>query len=481
MTPEERIADLEAENTRLREQVRELPVLREQVEMLVAQVAALQARLAKDSHNSSKPPSSDGLRRKTKSLRTPSGKKPGGQLGHRGETLRLQATPDVVVEHRPVVCTQCQAPLADAPVLVRERRQVQDLPPGRLVVTEHQALHVRCPACRAVSVGAFPAEAPSRAQYGPHVRALAVYLVEEQLVPLGRVQALLSDLFSVQVGRSTLVAWVQQAAQVLVPVEDQIKVALQQAPVLHVDETGVRRGGQLAWAHLASTRRLTHYAIHAKRGNAATEAIGILPGFHGVSVHDGWASYQTYTACRHALCNVHHLRELTFVEEEEHQAWAKDLKEVLLAMRTAADLARAQGWMQVPSRQQSVFRTQYRALLACGRRANPPPATPRRPGQHGRRAQSPTRNLLERLTLDEEQVLAFLDDLAIPFNNNQAERDLRRFKVQQKISGCFRSDPGAVAYARIRGYLATMRKQGRALLAALETVFAGQPLAPEFA
>jgi transposase len=268
---------------------------------------------------------------------------------------------------------------------------------------------------------------------------------------------------------------------VLAPVEEQIKAALRQAPVLHVDETGVRRGGQLAWAHVASTSRLTHYAIHRQRGSEATEAIGILPGFRGVSVHDGWVSYQTYIACRHALCNVHHLRELTFVAEEERQAWAKELKELLLAMRAAADQARRQGWTQVLELQRMGFHRRYRALLARGRLANPPPDTPRRPGQRGRRAQAPTRNLLERLTLHEDQVLAFLDDLTIPFDNNQAERDLRSFKVQQKISGCFRSETGAVAYARIRGYLATLRKQGRALLAALETVFTGHPLAPEFA
>lgn len=479
MTTEERLAAAEAHLADLAAVVAQQ---REQIAQLRAYIRELEGRLAKDSHNSSKPPSSDGLRRKTKSLRTPSGKKPGGQLGHQGETLRLQATPDEVVEHRPSHCAHCQAPLdAAAPVPMRERRQVQDLPPGRLVVTEHQALHVRCPACQQVSVGTFPAEAPSRAQYGPHVRALAVYLVEEQLVPLGRVQALLSDLFSVQVGRGTLVSWVQQAAAVLAPVEDQIKAALRQAPVLHVDETGVRRGGQLAWAHVASTSRLTHYAIHAHRGSQATETIGILPGFRGVSVHDGWASYQTYTACRHALCNVHHLRELTFVEEEEHQAWAKELKELLLAMRTAADHARAQRWTHVPEARRMAFHRQYRALLAQARAAHPPPDTLRRPGQRGRQAQSPTRNLLDRLTLHEDQVLAFLDDLTVPFDNNQAERDLRSFKVQQKISGCFRSDAGAVAYARIRGYLATLRKQGRALLAALETVFTGQPLAPEFA
>ena len=234
MTPEERNAELEAENAALREQVR----------ALLERVQELEARLAKDSHNSSKPPSSDGLKRKTKSLRTKSGKKPGGQLGHRGETLHLVAVPDEVVEHRPSHCPQCQTPLADAEVVLRERRQVHELPPGvRLQITEHQALHVRCPTCAHVSVGAFPAEAPSRAQYGAQVRALAVYLVEQQHLPLGRVQQLLSDLWRMRLGRGTLVSWIQQAARVLEPVERHIKEALTQAPVLHHDETGVRRAG----------------------------------------------------------------------------------------------------------------------------------------------------------------------------------------------------------------------------------------------
>lgn len=469
--PEARIAELEAENA----------TLRERVELLAAQVQELQARLAKDSRNSGKPPSSDGLGRKTKSLRKKSGKKPGGQLGHRGQTLRLVAMPDEVVEHRPPACAYCRAPLDAAPVVVRERRQVQELPPLRLLVHEHQALHVRCPACGEVSAGTFPTEVPSRAQYGPRMRALAVYLMQAQFVPFGRTQQLLADLFGVQLARGSLVGWVQQAARTLVPVETAVTAALQQAPVLHNDETGVRRGGRLAWAHVASTARLTHYAIHPKRGAEATNAIGILPHFHGVSVHDGWASYRAYANCRHALCNVHHLRELTFVEEEYHQAWAGDLKGLLREMRTAAEQARAQGQCQVPPVQRDPLRARYRDLLAAGLAANPPPATHRRPGQRGRLAQSPARNLLERLALGQEQVLAFLDDLAIPFDNNQAERDLRGLKIQQKVSGCFRSDAGAEAFARLRGYLATLRKQGQALLAALETVFASQPLYPAFA
>ena len=362
-----------------------------------------------------------------------------------------------------------------------ERRQVQELPPLRLRVHEHQAVHVRCLACQRVSVGTFPAAVPSRAQYGPRLRALAVYLVQGQFIPFGRTQQLLTDLFAVRLARGTVVGWVQEAAHALEPVETALKAALMREPVLHNDETGVRRAGQLAWAHVASTSRLTHYAIHTKRGSEATDAIGILPHFHGVSLHDGWAGYRSYTACRHALCNVHHLRELTFLEEEYHQAWAGDLKALLREMRTAAEQARTQGQRQVPRVQHDHLLARYRHLLAAGLAANPPPEAPRRPGQRGRLAQSPARNLLERLTLGQDQVLAFLDDLAIPFDNNQAERDLRGLKVQQKVSGCFRSDAGANAFARLRGYLATLRKQGQALLAALETVFTGQPLYPAFA
>ncbi len=472
MTAEERIAQLEAENARQREQIA----------VLVARVQELEARLAKDSHNSGKPPSSDGLGRKTKSLRKKSGRKPGGQLGHRGQTLRLVAAPDEIVEHRPTVCVQCQTALGDsAPVLLRERRQVHELPPLRLHITEHQALHIQCASCRAVSVGTFPREASSRAQYGPQLRALAVYLVEQQLVPYARVRALLADLFGATLSSGTLVQWVQQAAQALAPVEGAVKAALARSPVLHNDETGVRRAGTLAWAHVASTSRLTHYAVHAKRGSEATEAIGILPAFTGVSVHDGWVwvGYRAHTNCRHALCNIHHLRELTFLQEQYQQAWAKDLKALLLEMKAAVEQVRSAGHRHLPRAARGAFVARYEALLAAGHAANPPPL--RRPRQRGRVKQTPAQNLLERLWLGQEQVLAFLDDLTIPFDNNQAERDLRMLKVQQKVSGAFRSAAGAEAFSRLRGYLSTLNKQGVLLLAALETLFIGQPLYPSFA
>jgi transposase len=467
---EERLAEVEAENA----------ALRARVEALLGRIVELEARLAKDSHTSHKPPSSDPLgRKRPRSQRRKSGKKPGGQVGRHGETLHLVATPDEVVEHRPEVCAGCQTPLDEtASVVLFERRQVCDLPPVRLVVREHRALHVRCPRCEQVSVGPFPPEAPSRAQYGPRLRALAVYLLEQQLVPYARVRELLADVVGAPLSLGTLVRWVQQGAETLRPVEEAIKSALGSAPVLHSDETGVRRAGKLAWAHVTSTSRLTHYAIQAKRGSEATDAIGILPGFTGVSVHDGWKPYRRYTACRHALCNIHHLRELTFLEEAYDQAWAKDLKTLLLEMKSAVETARLRGEERVGPAERSAFLTRYEDLLATGLAANPPPE--RRVGQRGRVKQSAALNLLERLSFGQQETLAFLDDFTIPFDNNQAEQDLRMLKVQQKIAGSFRADSGSEAFARIRGYLSSMRKQGVALLAALQTVFTGQPLSPAF-
>jgi transposase len=475
MTPAEEIAALNAEMAALRA---DNDALRAQIHELVAQNQGLQARLAKDSHHSSKPPATDPLgRKRPRSQRRRSGKKPGGQLGHPGETLHLVATPDEVVEHRPAVCLACQTPLDEtAPVTGYERRQVRDLPPGRLVVREHRALRVRCPACEQVQIAAFAVEAPSRAQYGPRLRALAVSLLEQQLIPSARVRALCAEVVGAPVSLGTLTRWGQPGAETLVPVEEQIKAALQRAPVLHSDETGVRRAGRLAWAPVACPSRLTHDAIRPQRGSAATDAIGILPGYQGVSVHDGWKPYRTYTSCRQAWCTIHHLRALTFVEEDYHQPWAQQLKELLLAMKAAVATARARGAPALPAAERRVFVARYEDLLVSGLAANPPP--PRRPHQRGRVKQTPAQHLLERLWLGQDEVLAFLHDPTIPFDNIQAKQDLRMLKVQQKIAGSFRADTGSEAFTRIRGYCASLRKQGVALLAALETVFTGQPLYP---
>jgi len=288
MTPDEEIAALRAENA----------TLREQVQALLARVQALGARLAsahKDSHNSSKPPSSDGLGRKTKSLREKGGKKRGGQPGHPGHRVSLIATPDAVETHRPSQCGTCQRELpGDAPSWV-ERRQVQELPPIQLQVTEHQILHVRCPTCGATTEGRAPAGVSAPQQYGPRLRAVAAYLVQQQFVPYARVREVFADIFGAALSVGTLVNLVRLGAERLQGVEEEIKGALRQAPVLHHDETGLRvagsDGARLEWTHVTCTKDLTHYARHGARGAAALEAIGILPGYVGTSVHDGWTSY----------------------------------------------------------------------------------------------------------------------------------------------------------------------------------------------
>jgi transposase len=475
MTPEEENAILRAENAALREQVGQLR----------AEVAGLQQRLAKDSHNSSKPPSSDGVTRTTKSLRKKSGKRPGGQPGHRGHQVLLAETPDVVVVYRPDRCANChQALPEDAPRWV-ERRQVQELPPVRLVVTEHQLVHVRCAACGATTAAAAPAGVAAPRQYGPRLRAVATYLVEQQFVPYARTRDVLAEVFGVPLAVGTLVNMVQAGAERLQPLAEEIRAALRHAPVLHHDETGLRvakpagEGAGLQWTHVTCTPRLTHYARHGARGATALEAIGILPACTGVSVHDGWTSYRHYTACRHALCNAHHLRALTFIEEELHQAWAGALKHLLREMHTAVEQARGAGAFRLERGVHDRFIARYEALLGQGLAQNPqppPPTPPAGPRRRGRRKQSPVRNLLDRLWTDEHEVLAFLDDFAVPFDNNQAERDLRPVTVQQKISGTFRSERGADAFCCLRSILATWRKQGQSVLHVLESAFAGRSL-----
>jgi transposase len=471
MTPEE-AASLQVENA----------ALHEQVQALLAEVQELKEQLAtalKDSHNSSKPPSSDGLKRKPKSLREKSGKKRGAQPGHAGHRVSLVAMPDVVEIHRPVQCGACQRALpADAPHWVK-RRQVQEVPPLRLQITEHRLLHVRCPSCGATTAAEAPARVSAPQQYGPRLRALATYLVQQQFVPYARVREVFADLFGAALSVGTLVNLVRLGAARLHGVDEEIKSALRQAPVLHHDETGLRvvgaEGARLEWTHVTCTPTLTHYARHRARGAAALEAIGILPGYEGVSVHDGWTSYRHFHRARHALCNAHHLRELTFVHEELQQDWAGHLKQLLRQMCTAVEQARSAGATRLEQAVRDDFVAQYEALLGEGLAQNPLPPPAGKP-RRGRRKQSPVRNLLDRLWTYEHEALRFLDDFAVPFDNNQAERDLRMVKVQQKVSGTFCSDVGADAFCRIRSVCSTWRKQGRSILDALTHAFAGHSL-----
>jgi len=298
------------------------------------------------------------------------------------------------------------------------------------------------------------------------------------LLPYERACEVVEDLLGPSMSVGTLQALVERCAKQLEPVEQQIKVALSHAPVLHQDETGLYVAGQRHWMHVSATEHLTHYAVHRKRGKEALDAIGILAGFAGVSVHDGWRSYWQFV-CQHALCNVHLLRELTFLAEELRQVWAAEMIELLLESKAAVEQARAEGRSCLHPLEGADWKARYQALLSQGYQANPPDPPPE-VAKKGRRKQSTARNLLDRLSKHQQAVLLFLDNFAVPFDNSLAERDLRMVKVQQKISGCFRSQAFAGAFCRIRGYLSTLRKQGMAVLTALEQALVGHPISPAF-
>ncbi len=495
MTAEEELIHLRQENRLLREQAslqqelitrqqeqimlleRELSLQQEQLTQFAEQVKALQERLVKDSHNSHLPPSSDRFSRQPKSLRKQSGKRPGGQEGHPGKTLVFSPCPDEVIVHAVERCEQCQADLRQVPPSAVECRQVVDVPPARLLVREHRSEQKQCPQCQQITVASFPAEVRAPVQYGPMIAALAVYLVHQQLLPLARACEVMEDLLAVSMSEGTLCEVIARCARNLAEVEQQTKEALIQSEVIHQDETGLYVEGKRQWMHVTCTPTLTHYAVHASRGREALNAIGILPRFAGTSVHDGWRSYFLY-GCAHALCLVHVVRELTFLAEEQGLAWAADLKALLLDMKEAADQARKLGLAALHPLEVEDWQAQFLALLAHADALTPTAQAP--PGKKGRAKQSAARNLLSRLIGDQEAVLAFLHRLVVPFDNNQAERDVRMVKVQQKVSGSFRSEAGATAFCRIRGYLSTLRKQGLHLLASLEATLRGHPILPSF-
>lgn len=472
---DEEIEQLQQSNSELRESVKQAIIA---IEYLQERVKALEERQAKDSHNSSLPPSSDRFVRPPKSLRRPSGKKAGGQKGHQGHHLSQVEQPDTVLVHAVERCEACQYDLRESLATQPEARQVIDLPAIRVWVTEHRVEEKCCLVCSHRTRSAFPQSVSAPAQYGKGIEALAVYLVEGQAVPYARASQLLQEVLGIHLSAGSIARFVRTCHERLDEVETQIKAALLTAAVIHQDETGLRVGKTGQWVHVCSTASLTHYAAHPNRGRAALKAIGMMEHFRGTSVHDGYFSYAAYS-CEHALCNVHHLRELTFIEEELKQPWAREMKDLLLEMKQAVEQAQAKGAKELGLLTLGRFHRRYDQLVAQGYEANPPPVSPKKV-HGGRTKQNPARNLLDRLSTNKWQVLAFLTNFAVPFDNNQAERDLRMIKVQQKVSGCFRTDEGVAMFCRIRSYLSTLRKQGINLLDALQHTLEGHPVLPAF-
>ena len=448
-----------------------------QVQTLSQRVKELEDQVAKNSRNSGKPPSSDGLSKpRTRSLRKQEGRKPGGQEGHEGHTLRMVEGPDHTEVHSLSTCPHCQNDLSHVAATECERRQVFDIPPVRLEVTEHQAELKRCPACGKQAKAAFPADVTQPVQYGARLQAQASYLNTYHFIPIARTCELLQDFY----GHAPAWAFVDEANQAVVagiaPSLAEIRRQLLQAEVVHFDETGMRVEGRNQWFHVAGTDLLTYYDVHEKRGQEAMTAIGILPHFGGRAVHDHWQPYQTFTGCSHVFCNTHHLRELQFIVEQYQQAWATEMAQLLLdgKAEVAETAATADA---LPPERLADYAARYDTILQQGFAANPPPEPPPTK-QRGRPKQSPPKNLLDRLDKHKPSVLAFLYDFRVPFDNNLAERDVRMVKVKQKVSGAFRTQSGAHTFAAIRSYISTVRKQGGNVIHAIHHALDGQPFIP---
>jgi transposase len=473
-----------AENKRLKQENQELRDLLQQVtERLIAaeeKIKQLSEQLAQNSHNSNWPSSRDKSRKKLQSLRPKTERKAGGQEGHEGHTLEFNSEPDVIEKHRPAHCEHCQAPLAeDIEATDIAKRQVFDLPSLRFVTIEHQVETVLCPCCGEATRGEFPDDVTNPVQYGSQVKRLAVYLHNEQFLPYERERQMLADLFELPISPGSLQNFVETAAANVKPATEAIKGAVIQAELGHADETGFYVNGRRCWLHTVSTGELTYYEPHTNRGKEATDAIGILPQFTGTLVHDAWATYFKYPLLLHALCNAHHLRDLTAVVENDRQQWATLMIACLLAAKQLVAEAWQAGETGLPADYLERIHQLYDAIVCLGLEENPLPDIHSPPGKRGRRKKTKARNLVERFDKHKAAVLRFIHDFKVPFDNNLAERDIRMMKVQQKISGCFRSWEGARQFCRLRSYISTIRKQGLNVWEALGSLFEGDVLMPQ--
>jgi len=477
----------------LREQL--LPLARSHPEAVVDIALALQveaqaqrkraedlaAQLAKNSHNSSKPPSSDGyVKPDPKSLRTKSGLKSGGQNGHPGVTLAPVDKPDFIVVHALKRCPcGCGASLRRCSVLRHEKRQVFELPPQKLVVTEHRVEVKCCPNSGREVWAAFPAGVNAPTQYGPRLNAWLVYLRVQQLIPLERIGQMCADLFGRVVSDASVQAAVGAVHTALCGFEAKVVDLIAQAPIAHADETGLRVAGSLHWLHVVSTNTLTWYGVHKKRGSEAIKHFALLPRFAGRLIHDCLSAYFELK-CAHGLCNAHLLRELTFLHQVEHQKWAKRMLDLLLRMHRSVTACKARaGPSAAPQR--IAWSRKYQAVLRAGFAENRQPRSPPGSRRRGRPKHTKAQNLLLRLRRHQRSVLAFLHDCQVPFSNNQAEQDLRMMKVQQKISGAFRTLEGAQTFARIRAYVSTARKNRRDVFEDIVAALAGRAFMPSVA
>jgi transposase len=431
---------------------------------LLTRIEALEQRLGMNSTNNSKTPSSDGLSKpKPKSRREKTGRKPGGQEGHAGTTLAPKENPDIVIEHEPQQCS-CGCDLSEVSGTVVQKRQVADLPKIELEYTEHHVIEKECPDCHQKSHGELPNWIEDTAvQYGPQVRALLVYLNTAQYLPYERICELCETLFGFAPSEGTIYNALENCYEELESFEEEIKAKLQEAEVLHCDETGCRVKGKTQWMHVGATETETYYHVDEKRGKEALDRMDLLEGHKGTVVHDCLPTYFQYDVS-HGICNAHILRELKYVSEEMGQSWAEEMSEHL---KSGLNSKEEKG---IPDeREYEEYVKKYLEILEIGNEQQPPPP-PRPEGKRGREAKSKSQNLIDRLERHRESVLAFLRKEEVPFTNNRAEQDIRMIKVKVKVSGGFRSPKGAQIFARIRGAFSTFKKRGLKLFDELKAI-----------
>lgn len=433
------------------------------VEILILIISLLTNRLNLNSTNSSKPPSNDPNRKKTPKATT--GRKPGGQKGRIGTTLEKVDDPDEVVV---IEVDRKKLPPGRYVHGGFETRQVFDIDISR-VVTEYRAQVLEDDKGNRF-VADFPEGVTKAAQYGTGVKAHSVYMSQFQLIPYNRIQDHFADQLNIPVSEGSIFNFNKEAFDCLELFENRAKDELAACAVAHADETGINIGGNRHWLHSMSSELWTLFEPHKKRGMDAFEDIGILPRFEGTLCHDHWKPYYKLDDCTHALCNAHHIRELTRAWEQDGQQWALKMKNLLETINRSVNDA---GGALNPEKSDE-YRQEYRALLKMADIECPAPERSNKKGKRGRIKRSKARNLLERLRDFEHDVLRFMDDERIPFTNNLGENDIRMTKVQQKISGCFRSFDGARIFCRIRSYLSTCRKQNVTASHALDCLFNGK-------
>jgi transposase len=446
---------------------------------LIDRIEKLESQLAKNSHNSSKPPSSDGLKKKmrTKSQRRKSGKKSGGQKGHKGKTLEMTDTPNETIKLPVDICRCCGKSLENHDQKDHKRRQVFEIPPIDVHVTEYQAEVKDCLYCGVENIADFPEGITHQVQYGNYLKGLVTYFRNYQLIPVERSKEIFEDIFSIPLCEGTIINTTKKCASALSGFSDWLFNKLLDSKVVNFDETGVNIGGKLHWLHNASTPLLTSYFVHKKRGSDAFDAMGILPVFEGKAVHDHWQAYLKYT-CDHSLCNAHHIRELTFVYEHFNQKWAHKMINFLCELKGEVEKAKIDRKLLEDSRIKR-FENKYKRILKEGFKANPPPE-PEKVKKRGRKRKGKVLCLLERLRDYQKETLSFMYDIDVPFDNNLAERDIRMVKVQQKISGLFRTFTGAEQFCIIRSFISTVKKQGFSVIDALEKILNGEQVYLEF-